>query len=301
MLGTDDSKSQDDKGSDGGSPAYQDHHNHQQPFTEESEELGERDPSSVRVIVPEDKSTEEFSSGVENSQEVGKQDGDVVAIERDLKYEDDSGSKTINVEYVESTKESYGDYRRSSSSSSSSSNSDDDSRAVVKKSNKEATHSVPEATSYDDSVKPVDPSSAKVSKITEDAPAEKTSDSTAEMSSVADSVKPVVPVSEERLSVLESAPIGNSVVSNVIKLENGAEKLFTGASITEFSAEKVENKVLLDENGKASSSVLESVSKRNEDEVLPSSDAQTSNRTERQKDSEIHEYSENQVRYPFFY
>ncbi|KAH7545099.1 hypothetical protein FEM48_Zijuj01G0057300 [Ziziphus jujuba var. spinosa] len=274
--GTDDSKSQDERGSDGGSPAFQDHRNHPQPFTEGSEELGERDPSSVRVIVPEDKATEEVSGGVDNSQEVGLQDG-VVAIERDLKHEDDSESKNITVEHIESAKKSYdGDHRRSSSSSSSSS--DDDSRTVEKKPNKEATHSVSVATSYDDLVKPIDP---------EDVPAGKTSDSIAQMSPVVDSVKPVAPVSEETLNVLESAPIENK----------GAEKLCTGAPIFEFSAKKVENKVLLDENGDASSSVLESESKRNEDEILPSSGgpvAQTSNGAESIKEPEIPEYSENQ-------
>ncbi|KAF3449848.1 hypothetical protein FNV43_RR05927 [Rhamnella rubrinervis] len=280
--GNDDAKSQDDKGSDGGevgSPAHQDHHDNHQPFNEGSEELGERDPSSVRTIVVEDTSMEEVVSGVENLQEVGSKDDGVVTIERDLKIEDDSESKI--------------------STSSSSSSSDDEYRTVAKKCNKEANHSVSEATSYHDLVKPVDPSSAEVTKNKEIAPAGKTSDAIAEMSPAFDSVKPVVPVSEETINVLESAPIENSVVSNVIKMEKDDEKLFSGAPVTdmEFSAEKVEDKVLLEDNGKASSGVLESASKGIDNELMPPSGgpvAQTSNGTKHIKDPEIPEYSENQ-------
>ncbi|KAF3450530.1 hypothetical protein FNV43_RR06615 [Rhamnella rubrinervis] len=305
--GNDDAKSQDDKGSDGGevgSPAHQDHHDNHQPFNEGSEELGERDPSSVRTIVVEDTSMEEVVSGVENLQEVGSKDDGVVTIERDLKIEDDSESKNVSVEYVESTKESYNG-KDGSSTSSSSSSSDDESRTVAKKCNKEANHSVSEATSYHDLVKPVDPSSAEVTKNKEIAPAGKTSDAIAEMSPAFDSVKPVVPVSEETINVLESAPIENSVVSNVIKMEKDDEKLFSGAPVTdmEFSAEKVEDKVLLEDNGKASSGVLESASKGIDNELMPPSGgpvAQTSNGTKHIKDPEIPEYSENQVNKFFF-
>lgn len=307
MAGNDDAKSQDDKGSDGGevgSPAHQDHHNNHQPFNEGSEELGERDPSSVRAIIVEDKSMEKVASGVKNLQEVGSKDDGVVTIERDLKIEDDSESKNVSVEYVESTKESYNG-NNSSSSSSSSSSSDDESQTVAKKHNKEATHSVAEATSYHDLVKPVDPSSAEVTNITEIAPSGKTSDAIAEMSPAFGSVKPVVPVSEETINVIESAPIEISVVSDVIKPEKGVEKLFSEPPVTavEFSAEKVENKALSEENGKASPSVLESASKGNDDEVLPPSAgpvAQTSNGTKHIKDPEIPEYSENQVSFPVF-
>lgn len=302
MAGNDDAKSQDDKGSDSGdvsSPAHQDHDNHREPFNERSEELGERDPSSVRAISVEDKSMEKVAaSGAEDSREAGSKDDGIVRIERDLKFEDNSESKNVSEVYVESTKE----YYNGNDSSSSSSSSDDDSRNVAKKHDKGASHSVSEATSYSDLVKPVDPSCAEVTKTTEIATAGKTSESIAEMSPVVDSVKPVVQVSEETINVIESTPIENSVVSDVIKMEKDVDK-FSGGPVTELSAEKVEDKVFLEENGKASSSVLESASKGNDDEALPTSGvpvAQASNGTKSIKDPEIPEYSENQVSTPFF-
>lgn len=212
----------------------------------------------------------------------------VVKIERDLKPE-------------EFGKESHDGNDGSSSSSSSSS--DDESRATEKKRDKEANDSILDAISYTHVVKSVESSSAEKTQISETASGGNTNP-VAEMPLIVDSVKPVVPVSEETLSVIENAPIENLLVSEVIKssLENGAEKLSAGVpeTVTDFSPKKNEDKTypLLDESAKSSPSVSESISKANEGNELPPSSAyiaQASNGTQRNKDSEIPESSENQV------
>ncbi|KAM6575871.1 hypothetical protein CsatA_024198 [Cannabis sativa] len=128
--GYDDSKSQDEKGSDGGevmSPVYEGHHSNRQHFHEGSEE---GDSSGARSIVAKDKSVERVSR------------------ERSLKSGKNSENKDVRIEYVESGKESRdGDDRNSSSSSSSrssssSSSSDDESRAIEKKQDLKANVSI---------------------------------------------------------------------------------------------------------------------------------------------------------------
>ncbi|XP_062096706.1 suppressor protein SRP40-like [Humulus lupulus] len=270
--GYDDSKSQDEKGSDGGeimSPVHQDHHKNHRHFNEGSEE---GDPSAVRSIVAEDKSGERVSS------------------ERSLKSGKDSESKNIRIEYVESGKESRdGDDRNSSSSrsssrsSSSSSSSDDDSRAIEKKQDMKANVSISDSISYTKVVKPVESSSAEETQVAEFSP------------------KPVVPVSGETVGVLESAPMKNVLVSDVIKpgFENGEKKLSTGETDTDLSSKKSEDKIyhMLDASAKSSPSKSESVSNAYEAEELPPSsgyEAQTSNGTQGIKTSETPEPTENQ-------
>ena len=309
MSGYDDSKSQDEKGSDGGeisSPAHQDYHNNHNPFNKGSEDREEGDPSTARSVVAEDKSVEKVPSGVEGAQKVGFQDEGVVKIERVLKSEEDSESRSKSIEYVEFRKELRDVDDRSSSSSSSSS--DDESQKTEKKQNKEANDSISDALSYTSVVKPVESSSADESRINENASVGNTNP-VAEVSPLVGSVKPVAPGSEETLSVVESAPIENSLVSDVIKssLENGAEKLSTAVpeTVTSFSPKKNEDKIYpsLDEIAKPSPSESESVLKADDGKELSAASAhvdQTSNGTQCIKDSEIPESSENQVLGLFF-
>ncbi|PON33798.1 hypothetical protein PanWU01x14_349800 [Parasponia andersonii] len=283
--GYDDSKSQDEKGSDGGevgSPAHQDYHNNHHPFNEGNEELEEGDPSSVRSVVAEDKSVEKFSSLVEGSQKVGFHVDGGVEIERNLK----------SVEIFKFRKESRDMDDRSSSSSSSSS--DDESRAIEKKQDKESNDSISDAVSYTNVVKPVESSPAEETQITENASVGNTNP-VAEISAV---IEAVVPASEETLSVIENAPIENSLVSDVI---TSGLKLSTQfpETVTSFSPLKNEDKIypLSNESAKPSPSESESVSNAHEGEELPPSSAhvdQSSNVTQRNKDSEIPESSENQ-------
>lgn len=123
MAGEEDLKHEDkESDSEGGSPASQDHQNHQNQFTEEEVENGEK-----QLDVSHDQSIDENkSNGVKDEGKeveiVGNEDGGVVQVERELKIEGEFDGQKINVEYVEPMIESNREgLRRSSSSSSSSS------------------------------------------------------------------------------------------------------------------------------------------------------------------------------------
>ncbi|XP_024020542.1 serrate RNA effector molecule homolog [Morus notabilis] len=269
----DDAKSQDEKGSDGGevsSPAHEDHHNNNDnPFNEGNEV---RHPSAARSVVVEDnKSMEKVPSGVvEEEGKLGGQDGDDVAkVERGGSKSEGDSERSISIEGFEFSKIS-NDGDDKSSSSSSSSSSDDESQAVEKKENKsEATKITKSESSGDANL---------VEKV----------------SSIIESVTPVVPVLEETLSVVENAIVDNSLVSEVVKLDTGREKLANKVSetVTSFSPEKYEDKIfsLLDQYTKPSPSELESDLKVDEDKELPPSQdarvAETTTGTEYNKNSE---------------
>lgn len=92
-------KSQDEKGSDGGSPSY---HNHddQNQFNEGSEDMEESDPSAdvAKSLeeVPNDGKIDEVEGGKEN----------VVVIEWDSKSDESCENKDVSVLQIESAKES---------------------------------------------------------------------------------------------------------------------------------------------------------------------------------------------------
>lgn len=310
MLGTDDVKSLDGKESDRGevsSPVSRDQDSDQNPFNERNEELEERDPSSIRSFVAEDKSMEDVSSDIEGSQKIRSEDDGVVKIERELKSEESSESKNGSIEHVESAKETHDGDDRSSSSSSS----DDESRVTEKKPKEEPYNLVLEASSCDDLVKPVDSSPAEVTWVAENAPVGEAVNSIAE-SAPLDSVKPVIYVSEETILFTESAPVENLAIADMIELgsKESEEKLSpkskeAPAAVTDLALKKNEDKVvpLSDENVHASLTVVESVSNGYEGKILPSSSAPvaaTSNGAANEKDSEIPECSENQVLPPYF-
>ncbi|KAF4347014.1 hypothetical protein F8388_017842 [Cannabis sativa] len=174
--GYDDSKSQDEKGSDGGevmSPVYEGHHSNRQHFHEGSEE---GDSSGVLSIVAKDKSVERVSR------------------ERSLKSGKNSENKDVRIEYVESGKESRdGDDRNSSSSSSSrssssSSSSDDESRAIEKKQDLKANVSILDS--------PVESSSAEEKN--------KVAELSSKPDSVSDVIKPGFENGAEKSSTVET-------------------------------------------------------------------------------------------------
>jgi hypothetical protein len=297
MLGNDDVKSLDGKESESGevsSPVSRDQDSDQNPFNERNEELEERDPSSIRSLVAEDKSMEGVSSDIEVSQKIRSEDDGGVKIERELKSDESSESKNGSIEHVESAKEPHDGDDRSSSSSSS----DDESQATEKKPKEEPYNLVLEANSCDDLVKPVDSLPLEVTWVTENAPVGETVNSIAERAPIVDSVKPMISVSEETIHITESAPVENLVIADMIEpgSKESEEKLSpkskeAPAAVTDLALKQNEDKVfpLSDENVHASLTVVESVSNGYEGKTLPSSSAPataTSNGGTNEKDSE---------------
>ncbi|KAJ7947233.1 transcriptional regulator ATRX-like isoform X2 [Quillaja saponaria] len=279
--GNDDLRSHDKKGSDGGevdSPAHQDHHNHRHPFNEGTKGPEERDSES---LVAADKSMEEVKTVVEGVHMVGVEDDGVVNIERDLKSEDTSGIKEVNIEQVELNEESHDGDSRSPSSSS-----DDESNVSAKKT-KEEYKSVPESIVPDDSIRTIDSSSAKVDLISENAPAKETVISFTESSPISDSAKPVVSLSEVTTCITGSASI-----------EKSDEAKGSSTTVSDIALKKIEDTILhsSDENATASSGLVESKPNVTEVKDLSLSGttiSQYSNGT-KHGDSGIRDCSENQ-------
>ncbi|XP_004293657.1 PREDICTED: protein SPT2 homolog [Fragaria vesca subsp. vesca] len=165
--------------------------------------------------------------------------------------------------------------------------------------------SVSEEKPASDLVKSVDSLLAEVTHSAGDAPAEKTTSLDAEKTHSLHSDKPVASVPGMTVHLTETTQVDGLVISGTVvkpAVESGTEKLLpTGdpESLTDSLPEKIESMVtpMPIENGKASPSMAESVSKENGSKVLPSlvvSVAQTSNDAGSIKDSEIPEYSESQ-------
>ena len=304
MLGNEDLKSQDGKESDGGdvsTPASQDQDSDQSPFNEGNEELEERDTSTARSFVAEDKSMEGGTFVDEGEQKIVVEDDGAVKIERELKSDDNSKSKNGTFEHIKSANQSHDGDDRSSSSSSS----DDETRVIGQKPNEEAYNSVLEVSSHDEQVKPVDSSPEEVVWVKE------TVNSIPESAPIVDSVKSLVSVSEEKIHITESAPVENLVIADLV--ESGSKEIEKNFSlklneaptaVTDLALKKNEDKIfpLSDENVQAHLTVVESVSNGYEDNTLPSSSAPvaaTSNGAASVKDPEIPESSENEVLLPY--
>ncbi|XP_041027562.1 uncharacterized protein LOC121267653 [Juglans microcarpa x Juglans regia] len=293
--GNDDMKSQDGKESDDGevsSPVSRDQDSDQNPFNEGSEELGERDSSSIRPYVAEERTMLGVHSDVEGAQKIGLEDDGVVVIERELKSEENSESKNVSIEHVEFAKESHDGDERSFSSSSP----DDKPQITEEKPNEVAYNSVLEARSYDDLDKPVDSSQVEVIWVADDGLAGETFNSIPESATLVDSLQSVVPVSQETIEMAPSAPVENPVIMNVVEVSEESRE--GPAAVTDFSLKKSEEVFPLSyENVQASSNMVESVSNGYESKILPSSSAPvaaTSNDAAHVKDSVIPECSESQ-------
>ncbi|KAG6696057.1 hypothetical protein I3842_09G127800 [Carya illinoinensis] len=215
IQGNDDLKSQDGKESDSGevnSPASRDQGSDQNQFNEGSEDLEERDPSSIQSFVAEDKSMEGFPINVEGAQKIGLEDDGAIEIERELQSEENFESKNGSIEHLELAKESHDGNDQSSSSSSS-----DDEARVTNGKPKEAYNSVLEASSYDDLVKPVDSLPAEAMWATENPSVGETVNLIAETAPFIESVKTVASVSQETSHRTESAPVENPVIADVVE------------------------------------------------------------------------------------
>lgn len=265
LLGNDDPKSQDERESDGGeagSPASQDHHNHQHPFQEGNGELEKRDPTPVRSSDSERKSMAEVAQGLE----------DAVNIGREVKTEDDSGSQSINIRHVEFVKESHG-------GSSSSSSSDNESQVCEKR-----------AASHNGENNPADLFPKEVIQGNEKASLVEADNSAVETAPIGHSVEPLVIESEEVIHVTQDDSVEISAVPDVVESlkENKESK----------RNEEKGNPFVEDNNG-TSPTVVETVTNENDDgKILPTSVTptdETSNVGESTRDSKIPDCSENQV------
>ncbi|KAH9749263.1 hypothetical protein KPL70_005314 [Citrus sinensis] len=262
-LGNDDPKSQDERESDGGeagSPASQDHHNHQHPFQEGNGELEKRDPTPVRSSDSERKSMAEVAQGLE----------DAVNIGREVKTEDDSGSQSINIRHVEFVKESHG-------GSSSSSSSDNESQVCEKR-----------AASHNGENNPADLFPKEVIQGNEKASLVEADNSAVETAPTGHSVEPLITESEEVIHVTQGDLVEISAVPDVVESlkENKESK----------RNEEKGNPFVEDNNG-TSPTVVETVTNENEGKILPTSVTPTdeiSNVGESTRDSKIPDCSENQ-------
>ncbi|XWS15907.1 hypothetical protein CRYUN_Cryun34aG0042700 [Craigia yunnanensis] len=258
MLGNDDPKSQDERDSDGGdvgSPASQDDHNHQHPFSQGVEE-GERAPSSVQSHVTEEKSMEDATRDAESTQKSGLDDVIAVKIEKELEPKEDLESTHVPIQHVE--------HDKSSSSSSSRSSSDDESQAFEKKSK--------EVTSYINEDKPATVMSEEVLKV-------------AENGTLGD---------VDSNSAVETAAVDN-LVKTVAEEVNHATEISANKSVSdvvESELKESEEKLLPSSNGISRVELEGNEGKFFPSSGTPT--AESSNIAEKTQDSGPHDYSEKQ-------
>ncbi|XP_022724019.1 uncharacterized protein LOC111280802 [Durio zibethinus] len=225
--GNDDPKSQDERESDGsdvGSPASQDDHNHQHPFSK-GEEEGKRTPSPLQSHVTEDKSVEEATRDGESTKKSGLDDVGV-KIEKEWEPGEDLESTHIPIQHSEHDKSS-----SSSSSSSSRSNADDESQAFQKMSKEEAYNLGSEVTSYSNEDKSV--MSEEVPKVAETETLRDLDGNSAVETAAGDNlVKTVLSVTEEVGRATEIS--ANKSVSDVVEsgLKESQEKLLPSSNGT---------------------------------------------------------------------
>ncbi|CAK9139308.1 unnamed protein product [Ilex paraguariensis] len=296
MVGDDDSKGDDEKESDGGevsSPASQDHHNHQHPFTEgeeleaekrEIEVEGGQIDSEAKPSVSQDNHSHQHSFTEGEVEEVEKREIElegIVQMDRELKPAHESESKDIKIEYVEPERKTHekGSWESSSSSS-------DDESQVEKNVLLVVTAPV------------VDSASQVVNQVMDCNSLEDSRSSFVETALVVDldHVSSFDEVIHQNGSASVDKSVNCDVVQSVLK-ENGEKKLplldgnvrFSPVVLDLGSQEK-ENVVVSksDENAVASSDATQ----QNRDKLLPSYDAprsDNSNGVEHAKDSEVHE------------
>ncbi|KAF2314640.1 hypothetical protein GH714_028153 [Hevea brasiliensis] len=267
--GNGDPKSQDERESDGGevgSPASREHNSEQHSFNEENEESEKTDSSS---FASECKPVEGVTKDAEGSQKVGVEDDTVVIIERDLNPEQYMESKEVSVEHVESAKESHDGDDKSSSSSSS----DDESRVFDMKWKEEADNS---ASGIVEKVFPEE--ETQVLEI-EKSIKEATGNSVADTAHTVVLVTPVVPMSDVAKHVMEGVEVENSEALGVVEpgLKENEDKLLSDV-VSSLVPKKNKDSFspLLDENVGASTNVVSSTVNGNENKVLTSPGALSS-------------------------
>ncbi|KAK7247226.1 hypothetical protein RIF29_42103 [Crotalaria pallida] len=275
--GNDELKSQDEKGSDGGevsSPEYRDRDdNHRNPFNEGSgEEVLERDPPAVQPNANDANSVQEVLGDDIQIEEVeGRKEDSVILIEGDVKPKESFESKDVSFEHIETAKEScFGnDFAIGTTAND---------ESVTEKNSKEegtACHELKE-------LKSVDSSPSEMTLVAENAPVEKTGNSSFESS--VNSVKAV-----PSLSDVENGDTGSVLLEKTVAPSVGVTDL-----AMKINADHVYP--LTDENARTPS-LQEAKPKERDTTVLDSPSASlfttSTNGAEHIKDSETPECSEN--------
>ncbi|KAJ6979371.1 hypothetical protein NC653_027506 [Populus alba x Populus x berolinensis] len=295
--GNGDPKSPNERESDGGeigSPVSLDQHNHQHPFNAGNGESEKGGPSPANSFAHQNKPMEGVPGDAEGSHKVEPEDNRAIKIEREVNSDQNVESKDV-IEYVDCPKESPDEDDRSSSSSSSSNESQ-----VFEKKSKEANDEEKEFGSFPEEVKQIPENEKSVKEVN--------NNSVLETASAIHLVNPVVPISETVKYVMESAQVENSEVLEVVESgfeENEDRLLPLSNEVVEVSPaivvpKKNEDKVILisDENVGASSNVAGSSVYGNLGKTLASSDShstETGNGADKNKDTDAHESTENQL------
>jgi len=262
MLGIDEVKSQDEKGSDGGegSPSHGDH---DLTFNEEEEE---RDRSAAHP--PDAAASKDLEAKIGETE--GGKEG-VVLIEWDVKPEESSESRDVSAGHVESAKESHHVNGKSDSSS--------DETGSVKSSKDESHDSINEKVAFDELVKSTDFMHEKLTPVTHNVLVEETAYLVAEPSN--EPVKPEGQTIHNDNALLEKTT-GSQVEATdlAVKKTEDEEHSVTDQNVRTLSLEEPESREF---DNEVSASVYHS--------PIPESTLGA----EYVKDSDAPESSENQV------
>ncbi|KAL1364092.1 hypothetical protein HN51_012258 [Arachis hypogaea] len=205
LQGIDESKVQDDKGSDGGSPAYCDHDDdHQQPFKEGNEEAAEVVEANLSAALPSAEVVPTRDVMIDET--VGRKDEFGFVTETELKAEEERVIGDGNDEEAKSTKEL--DYEKGGSSSNGEA-------ASEKNLRDDRDSSIKETVKYDELVESIDSSHAKMTSMAEDAPACVADNSVVESSICSDKAAGA-------LSEVKSSGNGNALQEKLVVSQVGA-------------------------------------------------------------------------------
>lgn len=210
LQGIDESKVQDDKGSDGGSPAYCDH-DHHQPFKEGNEEAAEVVEANLSAALPSAEVVPTRDVMIDET--VGRKDEFGFVTETELKAEEEREIGDGNDVEAKSTKEL--DYEKGGGSSNGEA-------ASEKNLRDERDSSIKETVKYDELVESIDSSHAKMTSMAEDAPACMADNSVVESSNC--SAKAAGALSEVKSSGNGNALQEKLVVSQVGATEFGMKR-----------------------------------------------------------------------------
>ncbi|KAL2327458.1 hypothetical protein Fmac_020885 [Flemingia macrophylla] len=207
--GSDELKSQDEKGSDGGDGGSPSHGDHDLAFNEDVEE---KDPSAAQTSDVASKDLEEVPGDAKIDETKRGNEG-VVVIEWDMKFVGVE-SKNGSIGHAESAKES--DNGRGNSGCSS------DETGTVKNSKDESHNSINETVAFDELVKSMESFHTKMASTTQNVTVEETGDLVVESS--ADPVKAVASVPEVQNIDIENALLEKSTGSQAEAVELAVEK-----------------------------------------------------------------------------
>ncbi|CAJ1975630.1 unnamed protein product [Sphenostylis stenocarpa] len=212
LQGNDEVKSQDEKGSDGGSPSHEDH---DLAFNEEEED---GDPSAAQ---PSDAASSKNLEEVPGDAKIGETEGGkegVIVIEWDGKSEEGSESKDVSAGHVESVKESHHGNGKSDSPS--------DESGTVKNSKDKSHDSINETVAFEELVESMDSLHAKMTSFTQNVLVEETADLVAEPSTepaISVTSVPEVETIDNNSALLEKST-GSQVEANNLAVKKNEDE-----------------------------------------------------------------------------